>query len=468
MLKAYIGKIQNNIHYALLFIVVYFLANSGGVDPFAQSFGAICLAVLLCVVSFMPAGNGDLRRIFTIGALALLLLAGVALLQSVRLENHPYEHPVWKIAREHLAPVSGAISVAPEQTRAAIVALSPAIGFLVAIRLFQTTEEATNFLQKLVFLASSVAIFGVFQHIFMPGQSGFARKDIYLESLTSVFINRNSAGTFIGIGVTLSLGLACYYLRFVDLHLLKERFLGEKAGGGVARPYRQFMLFAALAFVQVIALMMTQSRGAYIATFFAVGLLFGFLGQHRMTAGQGPSIALKYRRIAQYLLPLLGLLLVFWFFGGRTAHRLEAQGIDEIRLCIFQSTWRAILDNFWLGTGFGTFAEVFPAYRDAECAGILGIVDTAHNTFLEGALGFGAVFIVLLPVLYLVLIVGFFRGWRQRRRYRFAPVAGLAVLLLITVHSLVDFSLQIPAVSTFFAISLGTLMVIATDRSKNT
>ena len=120
-------------------------------------------------------------------------------------------------------------------------------------------------------------------------------------------------------------------------------------------------------------------------------------------------------------------------------HRQEAEGADYSRLCVYKSVTAAIADNWVLGAGFGAFPNVFPAYRDPDCAGVSGVWEAAHNSFLEGTLGLGFVFPVITAIALLVLIRTYWIGVETRHRYRFAPALGLAVLLLVSLHSLVDF-----------------------------
>ncbi|MBP0575551.1 hypothetical protein J8J27_33020, partial [Mycobacterium tuberculosis] len=76
--------------------------------------------------------------------------------------------------------------------------------------------------------------------------------------------------------------------------------------------------------------------------------------------------------------------------------------------------------------------------------------DRAHNVFLEFALGVGVPAAAgVLVALYAVLTTTFVIGWRRRRRLVCAPITGIAILVLLTLHSLVDFSLQIPGMAVF-------------------
>ncbi len=140
---------------------------------------------------------------------------------------------------------------------------------------------------------------------------------------------------------------------------------------------------------------------------------------------------------------------------------MATQGVDEARLCVYASTLKAIGENWRFGTGFGTFESVFPIYREAGCGSFGSIFLRAHNIYLEGALGLGAVF---APILIggLAHVIGNLRhGIRRRRRMRLASTLGLGAVALVALHGLVDFSLQIPGMAAYFAAYLAAVTTIS-------
>ena len=96
----------------------------------------------------------------------------------------------------------------------------------------------------------------------------------------------------------------------------------------------------------------------------------------------------------------------------------------------------------------------FPMYRDQSIPTI-GVWDLAHNTYLEVWLGLGLVFGngadrrdwpagAQVPL-----------GAVNRQRDSIAPVVATAAALLVGIHALVDFSLQMEAVTLTFMALLG-------------
>lgn len=76
-----------------------------------------------------------------------------------------------------------------------------------------------------------------------------------------------------------------------------------------------------------------------------------------------------------------------------------------------------------------------------------GVWDMAHNTLLEIASDMGLPIAVLVTAAWAVIFTLLIRGALIRRRGALVPVAGLAVAMLAVLHSLIDFTLQIPGYS---------------------
>ncbi len=107
----------------------------------------------------------------------------------------------------------------------------------------------------------------------------------------------------------------------------------------------------------------------------------------------------------------------------------------------------------WLGTGLGSFDAAFPAWR-SEALGMFGIWEQAHSSPLELAVEMGIpVTVVVLAAWLAVMRRLWMRAWQSRGgslQTGFACVA-----LLGTLHSCIDFSLQLPGFAAFFAAICG-------------
>jgi O-antigen ligase len=137
-------------------------------------------------------------------------------------------------------------------------------------------------------------------------------------------------------------------------------------------------------------------------------------------------------------------LLTLYFLAGNVVARFYEDGlIDPTRLSLYRSTLRMIADRPWFGTGLGTFASAFPAYRSSELS-MYGVYDTAHSTVLEIAAEGGLPLAGIVAIGWMVAFGVLTHGVRNRRRDRIIPAAAISVGLLAVLGSLFDFSLQIP------------------------
>ena len=79
----------------------------------------------------------------------------------------------------------------------------------------------------------------------------------------------------------------------------------------------------------------------------------------------------------------------------------------------------------------------------------------AHNSYLEALQGLGLIFGTLLIAAVMMLAVKCLKGATTRHAHLTPLRVAAGVCLLIGLHSLVDFSLQIQAVALTFAAILG-------------
>mgnify|MGYP003352136470 FL=1 len=89
------------------------------------------------------------------------------------------------------------------------------------------------------------------------------------------------------------------------------------------------------------------------------------------------------------------------------------------------------------------------------CSSDLHTWNQAHNTYLETMfeIGVPAALVFLLAPLWIVALC--LRGYFIRHRDRVYPLVAVGCSTIAAVHSVFDFSLQIPAVATTYAVVLG-------------
>ncbi|MEI9805539.1 MAG: O-antigen ligase family protein [Pseudolabrys sp.] len=160
---------------------------------------------------------------------------------------------------------------------------------------------------------------------------------------------------------------------------------------------------------------------------------------------------------------LIALLIVFQVGFVSLTQRMEsADVVSDSRWPVASLTWNLIEANLPLGTGFGTFV---PVYQAAEPRTFLfdRFMNRAHNDWLEIALEGGVLSIAGLLIFLVWFVRASLKAWR-------APAgadpldAGLArassiVVLLLMLHSAVDYPLRTTAMMVVFCFACALLVL---------
>jgi hypothetical protein len=261
---------------------------------------------------------------------------------------------------------------------------------------------------------------------------------------TSTFINRNSFATYAGIGLVVVGGLILrlYRSRIAPMDVtrrLRYAYFIEATG-------EQGALLLAGAFVILVSLLLTLSRGGIIAT--ALGLLV--LGLSTLKREKQRS---EFPEAIAFV--TIGVAAIFLAFGTAFVGSLGERGLgDANRLAVNLISLRSIFDVPLTGYGLGTFADTFPMYRDRSIS-VFGIWEQAHDSYAEAFQGLGLVFGSMLLLSILFLLRRCVKGMTTRRENVTAPRIAVAVSCLVGVHALIDFSMQIQAVALTYAALLG-------------
>ena len=396
-----------------------------------------------CIVLGACLMLAPVRRLGTSGralaGIAGIVVAAYALVLHEQLAEHPWfatPNPIWREAATALGvSIPPSVSIARNQPwfelgRPLLCMLAIVGGFLVGA----DSVRAQQLMKVIAWSGAAYAAYGILAHLFDPTHILWREKDAYLQSVTGTFINRNTAAAYFGsCAVLWSLML----WERVRLEVPDRPIIWRSVPTRMyASASKKTVVAASMLFLCLVAMFMTGSRAGVLLSLLALVVAFVVFFRRHLPRRAGIAGALAGgAAVALVLLQLMG--------AGVSA-RFDLEGLaDEGRLETYKSTLRMIDDHPWLGTGQGTFAYAFPAYRSPNVS-LWGVWDLAHNTLLEIAADMGVPLAALVVAAWLAVFVVLVRGAFVRRGGLAVPVAGLAVAILAVLHSLIDFSLQIP------------------------
>jgi len=296
----------------------------------------------------------------------------------------------------------------------------------------------------LVFVASLFqASFGLVH--FISGSSsvmGLWVKEFYLNDATGTFVNRNH---FSGM-------LAVSFPLVVSAILMPKPLVFSTLSKG-------FRIIISLLYLLILtlALISSNSRMGIVAAIFGGVVCFFFMS--------------KIGGLHQRKINTLKLLLVFfflilfavWFGLGDILQRYTELSDGNSRFDVWKAMFEKVPFQVWLfGAGPGSFESVFQVIKPSNFS-VRFIY--AHNDYLEVLFEFGVIltFFILCTLFYWVK---YYRGKVVVGGYMKAGVYGS--IAAISLHSLVDFNLQVPASAMFFWIAVGFYAnpIIASERSE--
>lgn len=418
----------------------------GSARPWAWSLlGFMALALLLlsaAVEAVGPRATRPVRQLAVPCALGIVLVSWI-LLQSLPGGLFGLHHPLW----DHVSEVLGtraiaSISVDREASRVHLFRLlTYAAVFWTAWQVGQRRDGAALVVKAIAMVGAVYAAYGIVEYSSGNPSILWFPKWTYGEDVTSTFVSRNSFATYAG------LGLVCNLLLFANTLMTKidtSSRLTTILSTIENLVWRGKWAVVGLGVVGS-ALLLSHSRGGVSSSLCAV-VTFA------VAVAIAPSLRSRQQVVFAILLAGGGGALFVMSGEGLLVRFVETSVSGDGRNDLYRAMFRAIHDNILTGSGLGSFSSIYPMYQETTFDGIMHF---AHDEFLENALDLGMPGFFLLITLLMTLIGFCIVGIMKRRRDVFFACAAVSASVLVGVHSLVDFSMQIPAVAVTYAAILG-------------
>ncbi len=253
--------------------------------------------------------------------------------------------------------------------------------------------------------------------------------------LTGGFLSANSGGTVFGILIVLSLALLLRDWKRASAREVSRRLTA------VAMP-------TAATVLATVCLLLTASRAALVATLVAASVLLVWTLAGGRGGRGGIAIAAGLLFLVAAVLTLGGNDLL-WSRLGQDDPTLGG------RAEVFATHWNAFLASPLFGWGLGSFDVVNLQLMTAETAPALWTIRAAHNVYLQWLEEAG-----LIGALPMFGLIGWIVGGAMLRARRAGTgqtlLIGLVCAnLVVLVHGLTDFALQVPSIAAFWSLLLG-------------
>lgn len=132
---------------------------------------------------------------------------------------------------------------------------------------------------------------------------------------------------------------------------------------------------------------------------------------------------------------------------------------DLSRLGIWSVSGEIAKDHWMAGTGLGSFEDVYRLYENPDTV-TMKFVNHAHNDYLQAIVEFGLPGTIIVLAGVVLLLVLFVRLWtRQGDEHRRLRRAAATALLVLILHSFVDYPGRRPAIACLAATCFALLVV---------
>jgi O-antigen ligase len=313
------------------------------------------------------------------------------------------------------------ISLAPFETLASALWLIPAIAVLLGIAKFGAFRS-TWLGWTLVLLAVVSTAIGALQ---VADRSWYFYQITNYGAATGFFSNANHQATMLVVAMPF----------LSALYLSGKGRSAQRASG----------LLVVMAGVLMILLVGLALNGSLAGIGLSIPVLTGSLAMLWAAKRRLPLWAVA----GAMLVTAASLYIPFSTPLGNNLTTVEAKASQFSRYTSFSVTLDAAKDYLPLGSGVGTFVEIYRTYEDPAVVEST-YMNHAHSDYLELLLETGLLGVAVLALFLLWWLARFVSIWRAEKPDHFARAASIASAAILA-HSAVDYPLRTAAISALFA-----------------
>ncbi|XOF32652.1 MAG: O-antigen ligase family protein [Candidatus Electrothrix sp. YB6] len=457
---------NTTVSFSLFLFTLFFAPLAFGTTETWSLVTVEALTAVTGLVFFFPFPAGRKHLYTTPGLVPLLLLFGwmyfqclplpTAFVRSIAPNIAAAYQPVLDLPGFGQAETWIPLTVNRQATLLESLRLSAyALFYLLTVQLLSHSRALRITMTSVAGLTLCIVLLSILQRLTAPDTLFWFRK---LDGKTAFgpWVNRNQYAGFMVMACPLVLAQFMIHRPAAEQQeTFREKFLAFFADSSAAA----HLLFGFAAVVAVASVFLTSSRGGIFSISFALLLFFLLLARQQKKIQQLPLL----------VLPACIFVFAGWFGLDPVLEKLNALvdpatgQLQDDRLLIWPDTLRIIADFPITGTGFGTFADIFPSYRTFYDH---FFYEHAHNDVLELLTNGGL--IAWIPAVWFlgtVLRTGYRKICTRRDRLSvFSAISAFSGLAGMLVFSLTDFNLHNGANGLYFAFLCGLLVAAGHTR----
>jgi putative inorganic carbon (hco3(-)) transporter len=299
--------------------------------------------------------------------------------------------------------------------------LEAIVFYIIFVNVIRTRRQVRWVLYSLGLSALAVSVYAIGQHF-----TGYGIPDPWRDAE----LRRVTA--WYGYPVAVAL----YLTPLVSL-FFGQLIFSKKSG---VAPRWQFSL--AVVILGTVAIFFTHSRGALVAIILALAIL-SFFSRYRWWV----------------LTVVVGAVIVLAIIPGVSERFIDVfQGNDNstnVRLVMWQGTWRLISDNWLFGAGLGGFPVLYDVYREARHTELLLY---PHNLILNFWVEIGLIGLVAFFWIIISFFQKIYKGYKSGVDKSLLAGVGAALVALL-IHGLIDVPYFKNDLAILFWIIIGLLAI---------
>lgn len=307
--------------------------------------------------------------------------------------------------------------------------------FVVSLCLLDTRRRVKQVLILFLLVGAVHALVGVLAKYSNLQLVDLSQIDGHYDAARAWFVNRNHFASFVSLCI---FGALAYQIK-VFLSLGKTRPMSYLT----AQLISVRVLFIMSLVLSMLAIILSQSRGAFLALLLSILFLITLLSRDSRFSMQRRYFVVP---IVVITLAMLG------YFGDALIGRFTQDSlVGGERFEQWNLTWRAISHQALIGYGGGSYATVFQVFR--EYADLRQVVfDQAHNEYLHIWLEQGLIGLLFWLGFLVLALANALRSARTHSSRLVVAVsyAGIVVVVAALLQAGVAYNLQITNIRSYF------------------